>query len=140
MARDKKQGLQWKADSGSSYAEPTTNVRLRLVYIDWVSTLKISFLVGIVQAVVIIIATAILHVVIVQTGIFAAANAVLGSVIGGSGFDVNTVLSFGQSVGFAAVIGILNLLVLTILGALFAIIYNLIARMTGGIKIGFTNK
>lgn len=131
-------GMQWKTEEDSD--QPATHVRLRLVYIDWVSALKIGFLVGIVQGVVIIVATAVLQAVIVQTGIFSAANAIIGSVTGGNGFDVSTVLSFGQSIAFAAVIAVLNLVVITVMGAIVAMIYNVIARMTGGIKIGFSSK
>jgi hypothetical protein len=131
---------EWLTADSETNVAGATHVRLRLIYVDWVSTMKISFLVGIVQAVVIVVATAILHVILVQTGLFSAANAIIGSVVGGSGFDVNTVLSFGQTVAFAAVIGILNMVVITVLGGIGAIIYNVIAKMTGGIKVGFSDK
>ncbi len=136
----KKSKLQWLTEDSETNVSGATHVRLRLVYIDWVSTMKISFLVGLAQAVVIIVATAILHVILVQTGLFSAANAIIGSVIGGSGFDVNTILSFGQTIAFAVVISILNLVFITVMGPIVAIIYNVIARMTGGIKVGFSDK
>jgi hypothetical protein len=136
----KKSKLQWLTEDSETNVSGATHVRLRLVYIDWVSTMKISFLVGLAQAVVIIVATAILHVILVQTGLFSAANAIIGSVMGGSGFDVNTILSFGQTIAFAVVISILNLVFITVMGPIVAIIYNVIARMTGGIKVGFSDK
>jgi hypothetical protein len=131
---------EWLTADSETNVSGATHVRLRLVYVDWVSAMKMSFLVGMVQAVVIVVATAILHVILVQTGLFSAANAIIGSVIGGSGFDVNTVLSFGQTVVFAAVLGILNMIVITVLGGIGAIIYNVMAKMTGGIKVGYTDK
>jgi hypothetical protein len=136
----KKSRLRWLTEDSETNVSGATHVRLRLVYIDWVSTMKMSFLVGVAQAVVIIVATAILHVILVQTGLFSAANAIIGSVMGGSGFDVNTILSFGQTIAFAVVISILNLVFITVMGPIVAIIYNVIARMTGGIKVGFTDK
>jgi hypothetical protein len=136
----KKSRLRWLTEDSETNVSGATHVRLRLVYIDWVSTMKMSFLVGIAQAVVVIVATAILHVILVQTGLFSAANAIIGSVMGGSGFDVNTILSFGQTIAFAVVISILNLVFITVMGPIVAIIYNVIARMTGGIKVGFTDK
>lgn len=140
MTKKSRKVREWLTADSETNVAGATHVRLRLVYVDWVSTMKISFLVGVVQAVVIVVATAILHVILVQTGLFSAANAIIGSVVGGGGFDVNTVLSFGQTVLFAAVIGILNLVVITVLGSIGAIIYNVIAKMTGGIKVGFTDK
>ncbi len=140
MSKESREKRRWLTESAETNVEGATHVRLRLVYVDWTSAMKMGFLVGIVQAVVLVVATAILHVIFVQTGIFSAANAIIGSVVGGTGFDVNTVLSLGQSLAFAAVIAILNLVVLTVMGAIVAIIYNVIAKMTGGIRVGFSNK
>ena len=112
-------------------------VRLTLVFIDFWSALKISFLIGLAQAIVVIIATFLLYLVFVQTGIFDRANSVVGQVVGGTAFDVRSIVSMGQSVAFAAVAGVLNMVVITILGAVVAVIYNTIARIVGGVKVGF---
>jgi hypothetical protein len=136
----KKKRAKWLTESEETNVDGATHVRLRLVYVDWVSTLKIAFLIGIVQAVIVIVAAAILNVVIVQTHMFDAANAVIGSVMGNNAIDVNSLMNFGQSVGFATAIGVLNLVVITVMGAIGAVLYNVIAKMTGGIKVGFSNK
>jgi hypothetical protein len=86
---------------------------------------------------VVIIATFLLYLVFVQTGIFDRANSVVGQVVGGNGFDVRSILSMGQAVAFSAVAGVLNMVVITILGAVAAVIYNTIARIVGGVKVGF---
>ena len=135
-----KKRVKWLTEAEETNVDGATHVRLRLVYVDWVSTLKIAFLIGIVQAVIIVVAAAVLNVVIVQTHVFDAANAVIGSVMGSNAFDVNSLLNFGQSVGFAIALGVLNLVVLTVMGAISAVLYNIIAKMTGGIKVGFTNR
>jgi len=135
-----KEKLKWLTEAEDTNVTGATHVRLRLVYIDWVSALKVSFLIGVVQAVIIIVATAVLNVVIVQTHLFDAASAVIGTVIGNSAFDVSSLTNFGQAIAFAFAIGILNLVIITVMGALTAIIYNVIAKITGGIKIGFSNK
>jgi hypothetical protein len=123
---------------GADNANPNVKqVRLTLVFIDFWSALKISFLIGLAQAIVVIIATFLLYLVFVQTGIFDRANSVVGQVVGGNGFDVRSILSMGQSVAFAAVAGVLNMVVITILGAVVAVIYNAIARIVGGVKVGF---
>ena len=123
---------------GTDNSNPNVKqVRLTLVFIDFWSALKISFLIGLAQAIVVIIATFLLYLVFVQTGIFDRANSVVGQVVGGNGFDVRSILSMGQSVAFAAVAGVLNMVVITILGAVVAVIYNTIARIVGGVKVGF---
>jgi hypothetical protein len=40
---------------------------------------------------------------------------------------------------FAAVVAILNLIVVTVLGAVLAGIYNLMVKVTGGLLVGFTS-
>ncbi len=116
-------------------------VRLKLVYIDFMSALKMSFLLGLAQFIVVVIATLLVYLVLVQTGLFQTANSVAGEVLGSnSGFDLNAVASLGQTVGAAAAVGIVNLIVITVLGAVCAVLYNAAAKITGGLSVGFTNQ
>ena len=134
----KKPRAKGRLKFGADQSNPNVKqVRLTLVFIDFWSALKVSFLIGLAQAIVVIIATFLLYLVFVQTGIFDRANSVVGQVVGGNGFDVRSILSMGQSVAFAAVAGVLNMVVITIMGAVVAVIYNLIARIVGGINVGF---
>jgi len=41
--------------------------------------------------------------------------------------------------GFAVVVGILNIIVGTALGAIASLIYNLLVRVLGGFQLGFTS-
>ena len=116
------------------------HVRLKLVYIDFISAIKMSFLVGVAQAIIVIVGTILLYLVFVQTGIFSRANSVVGQVLGGNRFDIQSIMSFGQTVAFAIIVAILNLIVITVLGAIFAAIYNAAAKIAGGLKIGFVSQ
>ena len=116
-------------------------VRLKLVYVDFMSALKLSFLLGLAQFIVVVIGTFLIYLVFVQTGIFETANSVAGEVLGsGSGFDLNSVASIGRTVGAAAAVGLVNLIVITVLGAICAVLYNAAAKITGGLSVGFTNQ
>lgn len=116
-------------------------VRLRLVYIDFMSALKMSFLLGVAQFVVVVVGSLLLYVVFVQTGIFETANSVAGEVLGsGSSFNVNDIVSIGRTVGAAAAIGFVNMIVITVMGAVAAFLYNVAAKIAGGISVGFTNE
>lgn len=114
-------------------------VRLKLVHIDYVSAMKLAFLLGLAQLVIVTIATLLLYIVFVQTGLFATANNVAGDVLGNNVFDINSILSMGRAVGTGLAIGVVNMIVITVLGAVTAVIYNMAARMTGGLSVGFTN-
>ncbi|THG34026.1 DUF3566 domain-containing protein [Glaciibacter flavus] len=113
-------------------------VRLKLVYIDFWSAVKLSFLVAICLAIVTIVGTFLIFTVVSQTGVFDAANKLFKDIAGGSS-DLKSVLSMGQVMGFAVVVSLLNLVVTTVLGAVIAVLYNLSVKVTGGILVGFTN-
>ena len=115
-------------------------VRLKLVYIDFMSALKMSFLLGLAQFIVVVVGTLLLYLVFVQTGIFTTANNVAGEVLGNNSFDINSIASLGKTVGAAAAVGLVNLIVITVMGAICAVLYNAAAKITGGLSVGFTNQ
>lgn len=116
----------------------TKQVRLKLVYIDFWSSVKLSFLVAICLAIVTIVATFLIFTVLNQTGIFGKVDDLYTSIAGDSA-DLNSILSIGNVMGFAFVVAVLNTVVITALGAIFALLYNLSVKMTGGLLVGFTN-
>jgi len=131
-------GENGSSSRGSSSAAER-HVRLKLVYIDFWSAIKISFLLGLAQAIVTVIATFLLYMVFVQTGVFETANNVAGQVLGGNNFDVQSFASMAQVLSFAGVVGVLNMVVITVLGGVIAVIYNACAKIVGGIQVGFVN-
>ncbi|BDU10087.1 hypothetical protein AINA4_00080 [Aurantimicrobium sp. INA4] len=140
MADKLKSKLPQKGEKAPKGPE-AKQVRLKLVYVDFMSALKLSFLLGVAQFIVVVIGTFLIYLVFVQTGIFETANSVAGEVLGsGSGFDLNSVASIGRTVGAAAAVGLVNLIVITVLGAICAVLYNAAAKITGGLSVGFTNQ
>ena len=113
-------------------------MRLRLVYVDFWSAVKLSFLVAVCFAVISIVVTFLIHTVLNSTGIFEQVNSLVQDVAGSSG-DLTSVLSLGNVMGFAVVAALLNLVVTTALGAIIAVLYNLSVKITGGLLVGFTN-
>ncbi|WP_127791736.1 DUF3566 domain-containing protein [Agromyces sp. LHK192] len=122
----------------SNRRPPAKQVRLRLVYIDFWSSVKLSFLVAICLAIVNIVVSFLVWTVLNSTGIFSLVNNLVQDVAG-SGTDLTTVLSLGNVMGFAVVGSLINLVVTTVLGAVLAVLYNLSVRITGGLLVGFTN-
>ncbi|HEX6955586.1 MULTISPECIES: DUF3566 domain-containing protein [unclassified Agromyces] len=117
---------------------PGKQVRLRLVYIDFWSAVKLSFLVAVCLAVVNIVASFLVFTVLSSTGIFEQVNSLVQDVAG-AGTDLRTFFSLGNVMGFAVIVSLLNLVVTTALGAVIAVLYNLSVKITGGILVGFTN-
>ncbi|MDR6611537.1 MULTISPECIES: DUF3566 domain-containing protein [unclassified Leifsonia] len=114
-------------------------VRLKLVYIDFWSTVKLSFLAGICLAIIAIVGTFLIWTVLDRTGIFDQVNSLFKDISGAGGSDLRSVLGLGQVMGFSLIVAILDIVVVTALGAVFALLYNLSVKITGGLLVGFTN-
>ncbi len=74
-----------------------------------------------------------------STGIFDQVNSLVKDISGAGGGDLRAVLGLGQVMGFSLVVAVLDIVVVTALGAVFALLYNLSVKITGGLLVGFTN-
>ncbi|PZE94206.1 DUF3566 domain-containing protein [Curtobacterium sp. MCBD17_008] len=117
----------------------TRQVRLRLVYVDFWSMVKLSFLIALAGSIVIVVATALVWIILNQTGVFEQIDSLLKDVTGQNSYSIMDQFSLGQVLGFSIVVGILNVVVGTVLGAIVSVLYNLSVRITGGVLVGFTN-
>ncbi|WP_427870088.1 DUF3566 domain-containing protein [Leucobacter luti] len=117
---------------------PAKQVRLKLVYIDFWSAVKFSFLVSICLAVVGIVSTILIYTVLTQTGVFGQVDALFMDIVGEEN-SLMKIIGFPQVLGFSVVVGILNTIVGTALGAVGALVYNLLVRVLGGFQLGFTS-
>ena len=122
----------------STHRTSAKQVRLRLVYIDFWSAVKLSFLAAIAIAIVTVVAFVMVYLVVSTTGLIGKADEFLGGFSDGS-FLLSQFVSFPQVLAFSAIVAILNLIVVTVLGAVLAGIYNLAVKVTGGLLVGFTS-
>jgi hypothetical protein len=113
-------------------------VRLRLVYIDFWSAVKLSFLAAVALAVVTLVSFFLIYMVVQTTGLIAEVDEFLGMLSDGR-LLLSNFLGLPQVMAFGAVVAILNLVVVTVLGAVVAGIYNLAVKITGGLLVGFTS-
>ncbi|KTR87060.1 DUF3566 domain-containing protein [Leucobacter chromiiresistens] len=117
---------------------PAKQVRLKLVYVDFWSAVKFSFLVAICFAVVSVVATILIYTVLLQTGVFAQVDQLFMDIVGEDN-SLMKIIGFPQVLGFSVVVGILNVIVGTALGAVGSLVYNLLVRVLGGFQLGFTS-
>ncbi len=122
----------------SSHKTSAKQVRLRLVYVDFWSAVKLSFLAAVAIAVVTIVAFFLGYMVISATGLIAKMDALFKSFTDG-GVSLSQFVGLPQVMAIAAIIAILNLVVVTVMGAVIAGIYNLAVKVTGGLLVGFTS-
>jgi uncharacterized membrane protein SpoIIM required for sporulation len=122
----------------STHKTSAKQVRLRLVYVDFWSAVKLSFLAAVALAIVTIVSFFLIYMVVQTTGLIAQMDEFFRSFTDGS-MSVSQFIGLPQVMAFATVIAILNLVVVTVLGAVVAGIYNLAVKVTGGLLVGFTS-
>ncbi len=113
-------------------------VRLRLVYVDFWSAVKLSFLAAVAMAVVTLVSYFLLYLIVLTTGLIGQADEFFQSFSDGS-VSLTQFIGLPQVMAFAAVVAILNLIVITVLGAVVAGLYNLAVKVTGGLLVGYTS-
>ena len=114
-------------------------VKLNLVQIDFWSAVKVGFVIQLALAVANIVGFFVLWLVLVNTGLFSGLNGLINGVIGGSGEDIGASLSLPRVMSFAVALSVFNIVAGTLLSGVVAAIFNVIARITGGVSVGFTN-
>lgn len=118
---------------------PVKQVRLKLVYVDFWSAVKLSFLVAVSLGIVLVVAAILVWIVLNSTGIFGSLDAIFTDILGDPEFSISETLSLAQVALFSTIIALVNIVVGTALGAIAALLYNFSVKITGGLLVGFTN-
>lgn len=126
------------AKKSSKYSKKK-QLRLKLVRIDLFSTLKLSFLLGVCLAIMGIVGAFLVWIILDFTGVFSQISNIFADASEDAGKVVASFLSLAQLMGVAIVMGIVNIVFVTILGTFFAFLYNVSVKLTGGLSVGFTN-
>jgi Transmembrane domain of unknown function (DUF3566) len=115
--------------------------RLLVSKVDPWSVLKMAFLLSVALGIVTVVAAMVLWTVLDLTGIFDQVDSLLGTLAGseGGGFELKKVASLGQVLSFATIISVVNVVLLTALSMLSAVLYNISATLIGGIGVTLTD-
>jgi uncharacterized membrane protein len=129
-----------KLQRKSQKSVATKQVRLKLVYLDFWSTLKLSFLISVCLGIVLIVATVLIWVLLDSLHVFNDLDKTLRDILGQPTFSIENTASLVKVAGFAFIIAILNVVIGTAMGAIASVLYNFSVRLTGGLLVGFTNQ
>jgi len=120
--------------------EAVKQVRLKLRSIDVWSAVKAGFLISIALGIGTMVGAFLLWSVLANSGIFSSLGGLITSVLGdGNEFNLESQLSFGNVMSTATTLSLLNIVLTTALSAVWAVIFNLIAKIVGGVAVTFTN-
>jgi Transmembrane domain of unknown function (DUF3566) len=102
------------------------------------SVMKFSFLMSLVAWLALFVAVALLYYALSGLGVFAALQRTLTSVTssqGSSGVDLSKWTSASRILGYTMLIGAVNVVLITALSTIGAMIYNLVTHLGGGIEV-----
>ena len=120
--------------------EPRKQVRLKLRGIDVWSAVKVGFLISIASGIGIIVGAWLIWSVLANSGVFSSIGGLLSSVLGEeNAFNLESEFSFDTVMSTALTLALLNVVLSTALAAVWAVIFNLISKLVGGVSLTFTN-
>jgi Transmembrane domain of unknown function (DUF3566) len=102
------------------------------------SVMKFSFVVSVVAFIVLFVAVALLYMVLSSLGVFESLQhtiANLTSAKNQAGTNVSSWFSASRVLGYTGMLGALNIVLITAMSTIGAVVYNLIAHTIGGIEV-----
>ena len=115
--------------------------RLYVTRVDPWSVAKVAFMLALAVGIVLVVALALLWWMLDYTGVFAALARNVNDVVGNaqSNFDLLSLLDFTRVMGVALVLASVEVVLVTALVSLFAVLYNLTVSITGGVEVVLTD-
>ena len=135
-------GTAWQK-RGSTRGAPTRKpskrqAMLTLARVEPWSVMKFSFVASVVAFIVLFVAVAVLYMVLSALGVFDSLQNTVSSVTSSqstSGTNISHWFSASLILGYTAMLGALNIVLITAMSTVGAVIYNLIAKTIGGIEV-----
>jgi hypothetical protein len=123
--------------TGSDGVRAPKRARLYVTRIDPWSVTKAAFMLALAIGIVIVVAVAALWWVLDVTGVFVTVSRTFDEVLGTAtaGFDLLSYLELSRVMGVAIVVASVEIVLVSLLATLFAIMYNLSVGLTGGIEV-----
>ena len=118
-------------------ATKKARARMRLVYIDFWSALKMSFLVSLIVAAVTVVIGLAMWSLMERFGVVRSISGFLEDIAGQQGASLVAGLTFPNVMTFTLVVALLEVIVVSALGAIVAALFNLAVHVVGGWRVTF---
>ncbi|HEX6470242.1 MAG TPA: DUF3566 domain-containing protein [Streptosporangiaceae bacterium] len=128
------------AGGGVTTGKPPRRAHLQVSRFEPWSVMKFSFIMSLVCFVVLLVAVTVLYMILSGLGVFDAISSTINDLTReqgakAGGLDAASWFSFKRVFGYTALIGSLNVLLITALATVWAVIYNLAADFVGGVEV-----
>ncbi|MFW0184378.1 DUF3566 domain-containing protein [Rothia sp. CCM 9418] len=114
--------------------------RLVVAKVDTWSVAKLVFLLSVAVGIVFVVSSVVLWLAMQATGLFDGINDLL-TMLGTTGnhIDISNFLSLGQVALYTTMISVVNVILFTLLGVIAAMLYNIAAKLVGGVGLTLTD-
>jgi transmembrane protein DUF3566 len=123
---------------GSKRKDQRRQAQLTLARVEPWSVMKFSFVVSVVAFIVLFVAVALLYMVLSSLGVFESLQHTISNLTSAknqAGTNVSSWFSASRVLGYTGMLGALNIVLITAMSTIGAVIYNLIAHTIGGIEV-----
>jgi Transmembrane domain of unknown function (DUF3566) len=130
---------QWSGTRGTQVRRPAKRqAMLTLARVEPWSVMKFSFIASVVAFIILFVAVAVLYMVLSALGVFDSLQHTISSITGAqgtTGTNISHYYSASLILGYTAMLGALNIVLITAMSTVGSVIYNLIAKTIGGIEV-----
>ena len=129
----------WPPQPRVTAPSQTRSAQLRIHRVEPMSVMKFSFLISIVGWVILVIAVSVLYFALSKFGVFSSIEHTVGLVTSTksnpAGSNAASWFRASRVIGYTMLIGAINIVLITALATIGAVLYNLVTIMTGGIEV-----
>jgi Transmembrane domain of unknown function (DUF3566) len=131
-------GSSWRRRKSRRAARGGRQAQLTLARLEPWSVMKFSFVISLVAFIVLFVAVAVFYAVLSGLGVFDALQKTVESITSSqnsSGFNLTSYLSASRVLGYTGLLGAINVVLITALSTVGAVLYNITADLAGGIEV-----
>jgi hypothetical protein len=117
---------------------PRRQAHLTLARVEPWSVMKFSFVASVVAFIILFIAITVIYMFLAGLGVFSSLEHTVSTITsseGTAGTNIATWFSASRILGYTGMLGALNIVLITALSTIGAVIYNVIAHVFGGVEV-----
>lgn len=124
----------------SNQSDAPRRVDLAIARIDAWTVMKVSFLLSVAFGIAIVIATIILWFMLDAMHVFSTLESFLQEIGAGKFTELLEYVRLPRTIAYATIVGVINVVLMTAISTLGAMLYNVVASLVGGIKVSLMDE
>ena len=124
----------------SNQSDAPRRVDLAIARIDAWTVMKVSFLLSVAFGIAIVIATIVVWFMLDAMHVFSTLESFLQEIGAGKFTELLEYVRLPRTIAYATIVGVINVVLMTAISTLGAMLYNVVASLVGGIKVSLMDE